>query len=138
MNAEAVKRFMRRYIEEVWHKRNLDSAAREFWHPKLRNHYAPEFPNGPDGMKKQLWPILAGFSDIQVEIEDMLIDGEMVVVRLSIRATHTGVFNGIQPTGKRVKFREVSWYRLVDDMLHDVWPISDWTMLIDQLQEPVE
>lgn len=134
MHTEATRRFIYRYIEEVWHNRNLDAAEREFWHPEIKNRYAPEYPNGIDGLKKQLLPIFGAFSDLRIEIEDLLIDDDMVAARLTVRLTHSGPFAGIPATGKRASFHAALWQRVKDAKLHDFWLIADWSSLYDQLQ----
>jgi steroid delta-isomerase-like uncharacterized protein len=134
MHTEAVRRFLFRYIDAVWHKHDLD-AVRDYWHPNCRNHYAPEYPSGADGLKKQLLPFFTAFNDFKIDVEDMLIDDDMIAVRACVYATQQYAFAGLPNTGKRIILRTSTWYRMVDGKLHDMWPIYDWAAVIEQLRE---
>jgi predicted ester cyclase len=41
------------------------------------------------------------FPDLRNDIQDMIIEGDTVVLRLAYTATHLGEFQGIPPTGKQ-------------------------------------
>ena len=55
---------------------------------------------------------MAGFPDVQVSVQDLLANGDKVIERTHVRATHTGEFNGIPPTDKHVTWTEIHIYWL--------------------------
>ena len=47
--------------------------------------------------------LMPAFPDMELPIHDMVAEGEKVLVRLTIHATHTGAFGELEPTGKRIE-----------------------------------
>jgi predicted ester cyclase len=44
----------------------------------------------------------SAFSDIQAVVEDQIAEGDKVVSRIAMHCTHTGTYQGISATGKRI------------------------------------
>ena len=42
------------------------------------------------------------FPDLSIAVEDVMAEGDRVAARVTMRSTHRGEFQGIEPTGKRV------------------------------------
>jgi len=42
------------------------------------------------------------FPDLSIAVEDVMVEGDRVAARVTMRGTHRGEFQGIEPTGKRV------------------------------------
>ena len=42
------------------------------------------------------------FPDLSIAVEDVMVEGDRVAARVTMRGTHSGEFQGIEPTGKRV------------------------------------
>ncbi len=59
-------------------------------------------PSGPEGVKQAWGAFRAAFPDLQGTIEDMITEGDKVVVRGTISGTHQGDLMGIPPTGRQV------------------------------------
>ena len=89
MSVEKNKKFVRNHFEEFVNRKNLDIADRNFA-PEYQEHGADAPPNsrtGPDGPKRYLAAAFKRFPDIQVTVEDMIAEGDKVVVRNTWRAT---------------------------------------------------
>lgn len=68
--------------------------------PGFVHHWTdPRLPAGRDGMKAVGQSAVGGFPDVQVTVQDLLADGDRVIERTAVRATHIGEFNGIPATG---------------------------------------
>jgi steroid delta-isomerase-like uncharacterized protein len=104
MTAEERKAFVRRQIDELWNKGNLD-AAEECFTPDFVSHdpASPEEIRGPEGFKQNVAGVRAAFPDFRMEIVDQVAEGEKVVTRYVTTGTHQGELAGIPPTGKRVE-----------------------------------
>src|SRR5690242_7563779 len=62
---------------------------------------APNFSKGIEGFKQFLAMVSTAYPDVQVKIEDIITEGDKVVVRLTINGTQTGILMGnIPPSGK--------------------------------------
>jgi predicted ester cyclase len=57
----------------------------------------------------------AGCSDMHVTIEQAVVDGNVVVVRARWQGTHDGVFLGHPPTGQRLDFEGMVFWRVDAD-----------------------
>src|SRR5215831_12308131 len=44
------------------------------------------------------------FPDVRHSIDDLVAEGDRVVLRTTAQATHRGLFEGIEPTGRAVEF----------------------------------
>jgi predicted ester cyclase len=71
---------------------------------------------------------------VQVRVEDRLIaDGDMVVARLALRGTHTGLFAGQPATGRVAAWSSIRIYRVADGMVVETWAMQDRLRLLQQL-----
>ena len=57
---------------------------------------------------------LKSFSDVHETIEDITAEGDKVWHRFRCTGTHTGEFRGLAPTGKKVTWTGVNFWRIVD------------------------
>lgn len=80
--------------------------------------------HGRDGLEPFVRSVVAGFPDFNVEVLDMLSDGETVMYTGRVSGTHEGTFVGFPPTGRRIDFRYMGVLRVVDDEVveHRVYP----------------
>jgi predicted ester cyclase len=122
---EANKAIVRRYLEEVINQGNF-GVADEIIAPNYINHSAGGgIGSGRDGFVQGLRALLRAFPDWHVTIDELLADGEFVVDRFTIDATHTGSANGIPPTGRRIATMGMHMWRLADGMLVEGWYVTD-------------
>jgi predicted ester cyclase len=75
----------------------------------------------------------AAFPDVQFAIEDLLGDGDKVVIRNSFGGTHRGPFMGIAPTGRRVSQEQIHIVRVASGQIVEHWAVRDDLSLMRQL-----
>jgi predicted ester cyclase len=97
-------------VEEVWNKENF-SILDELVTSDLVIHSGEEI-RGPEGVKQYYSRPRAALPDIHFTIEDQFAAGDRVATRWFARATHTGSFRGIPPTGKVVRMAGIEIDRL--------------------------
>ncbi|MFZ0549076.1 MAG: ester cyclase [Candidatus Promineifilaceae bacterium] len=71
----------------------------------------------------------AALSDVQIEIDELVAEGDSVVARWRMAATHTGSLMGETPTGKRVNSRGLTFYRLENGRIVEDDPMSSPDLL---------
>jgi predicted ester cyclase len=76
---------------------------------------------------------MQSLSQQEIAIEDVIAEGEKVVLRVTIRGTHTGTFLGVAPTGKQVTFTNIFIRRIVDGKIVEEWQSPDLLSLLQQL-----
>lgn len=102
--SEQNKAIARRMIEEVWNKHNIGLADQ-----LVASNYVGHDPATPgdirgiEGFKKFFHTYSSAFPDQRFTIEDLIAEGDRVVTRWTVEATHRGELQGIQPTQKRVR-----------------------------------
>lgn len=136
--SEDLKQRIIEYGEEIFHKGNLD-AIKDFIAPDYVRHTSPggreggRDVQGPEDARKSIAAFRAAFPDCHFANDDMLVDGDKVVVRWTCTGTHRGEFRGIAPTGKRVTFIGINIYRLRDNKIIERWAVEDSVSLLQQL-----
>jgi steroid delta-isomerase-like uncharacterized protein len=133
MSTEENKAVFRRFIEQVWHKRNLDAIA-GFYGADFVDHVSlPGLPGGVEGVTQRHAMLFAAFPDIHVTLEDMIAEGDTVVTRYTVRGTNTGPLFGMPPTGKQATISGIDVSRLVGGKFVEHWEQFDQLGLMQQL-----
>ncbi len=74
---------------------------------------------------KQVWPmLLRGLPDLHVAFEDVIADGDKVVIRNTVTGTHQGEYRGLPPTGKSITYNEIFIYRFANGRVAEMWGSS--------------
>jgi C-1 hydroxylase len=119
MSPDENKTIARRYLEETHSKGNLDI---------IDELCTPAFGAG---QKAILGMELKAFPDMQWTIEDMVAEGDKVVLRLTSQGTHLGEFHDwhgfgvLPPTGKAWTCSSIFIYRLADGRIAEGWGVND-------------
>jgi steroid delta-isomerase-like uncharacterized protein len=77
----------------------------------------------------------AAFPDLRHTIEDLIAEGDRVVLRARDRATHLGAYRNIPATGRSVEFETIAIYRLANGKIAEVWQQMDQEALKKQLRQ---
>ncbi len=78
-------------------------------------------------------PFQAAFSDKVCIDEARLFMGEWAAAFGRQEATHSGIFMGVAPTGKRVEIRYMDFWKVEDGMIADNWVSVDFPHVLAQL-----
>ncbi|MEM1272773.1 MAG: ester cyclase [Pseudomonadota bacterium] len=82
-------------------------------------------------------PFQAAFSDKVCVDEARLYMGEWAAAFGRQEATHSGVFMGIAPTGKRVVIRYMDFWKVQNGKITDNWVMVDFPHVLAQLGKDV-
>ena len=136
MDIEQNKALVRRMYEEVVNQGNVDLAD-EFVSTEAIEHEDLNH-NGLDSFKKFFTEFRAAFPDLKFAIEDMIAEGDKVVVRLNVTGTHNGegTFMGFVPKGKKIEIQSIDIMRFADGKMVEHWGRTDTLCMLDQLGEP--
>ena len=133
MSTQDNKALLRRFYDEVINKKNL-AAIDEFIDPQMVDHALPPgMPAGIEGQRQVLSMYSTAFPDTHFTVEDMIAEGDKVVVRLSMSATQQGAFLGQPPTGKHVTFTGIDIIRIAGGKLVERWAETDMLGMLQQL-----
>ncbi|MDP9331245.1 MAG: ester cyclase [Actinomycetota bacterium] len=130
---ERNKAVVQRFIEEVQNQKDW-AVFDELNAPDFVNLSAPSgMPGDLEGGKMFLAAFVNAFPDSHVTIDDMIAEGDRVATKKTMTGTHTGEFNGIAPTGKRVEIQFVDILRLRDGQIIEHWLSMDQLSFMQQL-----
>ena len=65
------------------------------------------------------------FSELEVEVEILVEGDDRVAWQRTLRATHTGTFQGFPATGAPLVWRDMATSRFEGDRIAEEWVISD-------------
>jgi predicted ester cyclase len=109
----------------------------------MDRHVAPEFVRhdpglpfevrGPEGVAQLHDALLPAFPDMELPLHDLVAEGEKVLVRLTIHATHTGPFGELEATGRRIEVPVLDLFQIQDDRLVEHWALLDNLGMMRQL-----
>jgi predicted SnoaL-like aldol condensation-catalyzing enzyme len=68
---------------------------------------------------------LKGIPDLFVAIEATLASGDMAAASFVYTGTHQGVYFGVAPTGKALRFTSCDIFRIRDDKIAEHWGMGD-------------
>lgn len=130
------KALLRRMLEELWNRKQLDAADTLFT-PGATSPTAPQLPPGPEGVKQIASMFLTAFPDLQIELEYVVAEGDRVFGRLVETGTHTGDLvtpaGVIQATHRPVRFTEMAILRVENGRIAESWYDLDMAGLLMQL-----
>jgi predicted ester cyclase len=83
--------------------------------------------------EKAIRQMFDAFLDLTMSVDDMVIDGDVVVTIHSVEGTHMREFLGFEPTGKRFQMTTAFVHRLKDRKIIHERRIYDFTGLLVQI-----
>jgi predicted ester cyclase len=134
MSTEPTKAAIRRIPVEVFNQGNLDLVD-ELFSPAYIEHalLPPDWPPGVPGLKQFVAALRSAFPDFLYSIEQLITEGDTVVVHVTAQGTHLGPFLGVAPTGRRATWEEIHIYQLAAGQVVEHWVIQDQLGLLQQL-----
>lgn len=114
------KETVRQFVEEVLGQGHLellpDLVADEYVaHLAIGDLY------GPGGVRVEIATYRRAFPDLTVTVDELLVDGDKVVRRFTLRGTHHGAFLGVPASGRPVMLRGIAIDRLAGSRLVESW-----------------
>lgn len=74
------------------------------------------------------------FPGYEVLSDEMVAEGNRIVIRARMKGRHEGELNGIPPTYKNVEFPFVVRYEIENEKITSHWLIADQMALMEQLE----
>ena len=127
---------LHRWFEEVWNQRR-EATIDELMADNYVSHGLP----GPDGQEVQgreafkpfFRHYIQAFPDLRITVEDALVDGDRIAVRLSVTGTHTGPGVVAGPTNKPASFTGMCFARIENGKIAEAWNTFDFLSMYKQL-----
>ena len=134
--AAANKELLRRFYKDVYVDWDM-SLADAVVSPRFTSHDWPHGgPTGPRAFREYYAAMRAAVPDARYEVDDLIAEGDKVVVRWRLLGTHEGSFQGIAPTGRAITLKGIAIYRVARGKLMERWVVSDLHGLLESLRVP--
>ncbi|MFQ5552259.1 MAG: ester cyclase [Thermoplasmata archaeon] len=130
---ELNKTLVREFLEEAWNKGNLSFVDEHFSEDFVPHFLPPNLPANREGLKQYISMWQNAFPDFHGRVEDVIAEGDRVVLRWDFQGTNKGAFMGVPATGKEGRVTGVSTFRLADGKVAEAWAESDALGLLVQL-----
>ncbi len=119
MSGEENKALVRRYLDAISGKPKPTSILDQFLSDEILKHHIAETE--------------FGFPNYEIIAEEMLADGDKVMVKVLIRGVHRGNFIGIPATGKQIEALGALIYTITNGKISDHWMLADSMTMMQQL-----
>src|SRR5918998_4689123 len=93
----------------------------------------PGLPQGIPGVRAFFGLFLAGLSDIEVTVDELVADGDRVAVATTTSGTHSGELFGVAPTGRRIAVTGIDLVRVAGGRIVEHRGLTDTVGLLRQL-----
>jgi steroid delta-isomerase-like uncharacterized protein len=125
---------VQKFIDEALNRHDWDATAAVFAENYVNYGFMPDDPPmSREEVRPLVEMLFSGFPDLQIEVDEMVADGDTVITRYTARGTHQGEFNGIPATGRTIAVPGMSYYRLKDGKIVEDRPGINILALLTQL-----
>ena len=127
------KQLVRRYYELVaGDLRGIEEVVTADF---VDHHFPPDTPAGPQGVRQFFTQFIPTFfSDLRIEIDFLLAEGDRVDCHFVALFKHTGEFAGVAPKGNQLRVPAVSTFRIAGGKLAEAWEMYDSGDMLRQVQ----
>jgi len=133
VSVEENKALIRRLYDEVFAKWNFGVVGELVGSEFVGHEMPPGTPRGPVGFKQFYDSLRLAFPDLRYTVDDVIAEGDRVVVRWTWRCTHQGDFMGVAATGKRATVTGMAIYRVAGGKCVERWVELSLLGLLQQL-----
>jgi len=129
---EENKASVRRLIDEAWNKGNL-AVIDQILSPEYRLHIQAPGAMDREGYHQAVSMYRSAFPDFLFTIEDMVAEGDKVVIRATMTGTQEGELMGLPPSGKMLTMEAIAIRRFEDGKIVEEWVLTDMLGMMQQM-----
>jgi predicted ester cyclase len=135
MSTEENKTVLRREVEELYNNTGNLEVVEEIFSPNYVSHEPTSGEvRGIEGARQFAANFRKAFPDLQNTIEDMVAEGDKVVMRFRGSGTHEGETEAFgPPTGRRMEITGITIKRLSGGKIVEAWTNFDAMGMMQQL-----
>ena len=127
------KAVVQRFYQEVLNQRKLDVLDQIAAEDYVEHDPFPGQGNGRADLKARVASLHQAFNPLRFNVEDVIAEGDKVVVRWTNSGTDRGGFMGIPPTGREFGIAGIDIYVVRDGRLAEHWHVVDMLGHMQQL-----
>jgi steroid delta-isomerase-like uncharacterized protein len=124
MDRRDIERLVQRWTKEGIAEGRLDTFD-QLLSEDVLDRSGPTLSQGIEPFKARAAAVRAAFTDIDIRLEDLVVDGDAIAWRWALTGTHVGAFAGVAPTGRRITLEGVNFQRLKGGRVVEHWTMVD-------------
>jgi predicted ester cyclase len=132
--SEELKPMIRKIFEEAYNKGNLE-VLDELIAPNYLRHQPPmKKVEGSEAYKKFVADVRSAYTNFNIRLEEILVDGNKTVVRITLTGKHTGKTPTLMapPTGKEISMAGCVVSTWENGKVVEEWVYNDYMGLTHQ------
>jgi steroid delta-isomerase-like uncharacterized protein len=128
------KAVIQRFISEFVNQKNYDLVDDIFTEEYTRHDpTSPESESGPGPWVESMKGLHQAFPDAEVQIGELIAEGDLVSFEGTMTGTHEGDFRGIEPTNTSIEIQGNAMHRVQDGQIAETWATWDFLGLLTQI-----
>jgi len=134
MSTELNKKVASQFIEEIMNHGNL-SVVDDLIAPDFLEHeeLPPGMPAGREAVRQLPAVLHSAFPDFKATINDLIAEGDKVVVHMTWSGTQQGAWMGMPPSGKPMSIGVIDIFRMAGGRIVEHWGLTDSMAMMQQL-----
>ena len=102
------------------------SSSTVTWRPASASRAPVTAPPGPEAAKQTLVRLRTAFPDFDIQVDDVIRDGNKVVARSTITGTQKAAWLGLPATGRTMRIQAVDIHEFEGGQVARTWHTEDW------------
>jgi len=123
-------------VLELINERKLDEAFELYAEDYIYHGPGHIELRGRDGIRGLWNDFLVGFPDLHSTVDEMISQGDKLVLRWTVRGTHTGLFWGVPASNNKITLPITEIFRIEGGQLVEAWDQWDRLHLMRQIGGP--
>ena len=120
------------HFDAGWVKKDFGSAYRLVANDAVVHLFSATL-QGLEAWKQLEGQFHSAFPDLRTTRDFAIAEGDKVAIRWRAVGTHSGAFQGIPPSGKRIEISGCAVYRVAGDKIVEGWAHPDMLGLMQQV-----
>lgn len=133
MAGQDAKAIARRTFEEIWNREDPEAVEDLFAADFVSHTSEAGFPPDREGFKQWVAAVVDAFPDVRFAVEQVIAEGDWVVVRWTASGTHQKDFMGVPATNRRAQVDGLGMSRIEEGKIKESWTRWDALGLLQQL-----
>ena len=127
------KDLVHRYYTDLWNRWD-DSVVDQIISPDIQFRGSLGVTvSGRDGFRGYVAQVRAAFPDFHNQVDEILAEGDGVMARLTYSGTHMGELYGAAPTGNRVEYGGIAYFKILEGRITSGLVYGDTIGLMRQI-----
>jgi predicted ester cyclase len=137
MSGDMAKAIVRRFFDEAWNQSRVAELDEYISTDNIHHGPSADGPRGPEHIRQVIRNWHASFADFQYKVEALIAEDDLVVARVTMTGTHTGMLSFasriLPPTGKSLHAPEIFIFRIAGGKVVEYWATWDRLSALEQL-----